>query len=457
MMILAAYPLSADPSSSMALSLREAEVLALRSSDALRIQELQGEAAEERYRLGIRDYLPQLQLGFTTSGTVNAAAPDSACDELSMTLQQPIYNGGRTARQRALARLEIQLSRHAYRAARADALATAWDQFYQVLVLEAQLAVKQRYLAQSRSQLEIARTERSLGMIREIDLVDTELQATNQEIDMRLTESELLSARFTLKKTLGLSPDQELALAETIDTDYEGTAIDTPPSFLLRMAEGGNLDLQTARFRVSQAEAQASLAKSRYLPQVSATLTLSVSGEGLPLQTPGLSLGFAIAFPESEAPARASLSRGVTASRSTTRNESLTVNPLQSVTGFLDETDARLELAAARSAAAALRKDLAFQIAQGISGYSRQQQSTRLERRSIELERRKLQVMNREVESGAATRVDCVKEESIAADLEARHLASILTLLRNERSLERLLGLDPGELARIEGHYHETR
>jgi len=456
-MLLAAHPILAQPSSPVVLSLQVATNMTLRSSDALRIRELEGEAAEERYRSGIRDYLPQLQIGFTTSGTVNVAAPDSGCDELSVTVQQPIYNGGRTTKQRALARLQIQLSRHAYRAARADLLASAWDQFYQVLVLEAQLDVKRRYLAQSRAQLGIARTERSLGMIREVDLVDTELQATNQEIDLRSTERELVSARYTLKRTLGLSPDQELALTETIDTGYDGIDIDSPPSVLLPIAESQNLDLQTARFTVSQAEVQASLAKSRYLPQVSASLTLSVSGRGLPLQTPGMSLGFTVAFPESEAPARISLSRGVAFRQSTTENASFAINPFQSITGFLDEADARLELEAARSAAAALRKDIAFQIAQGIAGYQRQQQTTRLERRSIELERRKLEIMRQEVESGAATRVDYVKEEAIAAALEAQLLERVLTLLRNERALERLLGLDPGELPRAVGEVHESQ
>ncbi len=457
MMLLAAHPVSAQSSSPMRLTLREAENMALRSADALRIQELQGEAAEERYRRGFRDYLPQLQLGFTTTGTVNVAAPDTACDELSVTLQQPIYNGGRSATQRALARLQIQLSRHAYRVARAETLASAWDRYYRVLVLEAQLAVKQRYLAQSRRELEIARTERVLGMIREIDLVDTELQATSQEIDVSATESDLVSARYELKKLLGLSTDRELALSETIDTSYEGMAIDEALASLLRVAERGNLDLQTARFRVSQAEAQASFARSRYLPRVSASLTLSVSGQGLPLQTPGMSLGLAIAFPESEVPASTSLSQGVIASQSATRNAALTLSPFQSIVGFLDEADARLELETARSSAASLRKDIAFQIAQGIAGNRRQRATIQLERRSVELERKKLEVMRREVESGAATRVDYVKEEAIAADREAQLLASLLTLLRGERAIERLLGLDPGELPQIAGDTGGTK
>ncbi len=457
MMILSAYPISAQPVSGEALSLREAESLALQSSVALRIQGLQGEAAEERYRRGIRDYLPQLQIAVTAANTVNLAAPDSTCDELSVTVRQPVYNGGRTARQRALSRLQIQLNRHSYRAARAEVLSTAWDEFHQVLVLEAQLAVKRRHLEQSRGQLAIASSERSLGMIREVDLVDTELQASNQELAVRVTEGELLLARYSLKKTLGLPPDHSLLLSGAVDADYEGFSFDCPPALLLATAEEGNLDLQRARFRVAQAETVGALARSRCLPQISANLTLSVSGERLPLQTPGMSFGLTVAFPESDTPIQADLGGAAAGSRSTTKNASLAVSPFRSIVGSLDETEARLELEAAREALEALQRDVAFQVVQGIAGYGRQQETVRLERRSIELERRKLEIMRREVATGAATRVDYVKEEAIAAELEAGHLASILTLLRVERSFERLLGLDPGGLARLAGGGHDER
>jgi hypothetical protein len=48
-----------------------------------------------------------------------------------------------------------------------------------------------------------------------------------------------------------------------------------------------------------------------------------------------------------------------------------------------------------------------------------------------------------------------LKEQAQASDLEVKVLSDILTLIRGERSLERLIGVEPGELVRLVGGNHE--
>jgi outer membrane protein TolC len=284
MAALAGPLLQAQVPAPISLTLTDAERIALSNSEALRIQNLRIQSASRRYTLGIRDYLPQLELAFASSNGVNVGALDTPSNQLSVSLREPIYNGGRTAMQRSLSRLELILSRHASAVARADVLNDAWDKYHQVLVLQAQKAVKQDALRQMRKQLEIAQTERGIGMIREIDLLDVELSVSNQEMDLESTESDLEQAFYALKRSLGMSPDQTVALVGSIDSSYQGIRIDKLSSWFFSVAQENNADLQSANYKVTQMEAQVAMTRAQFLPQIGATVSLLVSGPGFPRQ-----------------------------------------------------------------------------------------------------------------------------------------------------------------------------
>jgi outer membrane protein TolC len=446
-----ALPISSQPTMVTSLTLAQAENLAVVNSGALRIRRLTVQSSARRFTLGIRDYLPQVELGFTTANSANIGAEDSLSDELSISLREQVYNGGRTAMQRSLSRLEIVLAQHSLEAAKEDILNDVWDKYHQSLVLMAQRDVKRDALSQSRDQLEIALKERELGMIREVDLVDVQLSVSGQEIDLQSLENDLEQALYDMKKSIGLEPDVNIALDGTIDSQYAGILIDKPASHFFSIARQKNQDLQSALYRVTQLEAQLSLARSQYLPQVSATVSLAVSGAGFPLQTPSLNIGLEISFPQAVAPIKGAASGGKTGPFSTARNTSLTASPLQSITGFLDEVEAGLKLEEARAAAGDLTRDLDFQIGRIIAAYRRQDATIGLGRDALDLERKKLRIVGQQVAAGSATRADLLKEQTQAANQEVALLSDILQLIRSERSLERLIGIEPGGLPRLVG------
>jgi outer membrane protein len=448
--VLAAVRAAAQPTAALTLSIEEAERLALSNSDDVRIQGLQLQSAARRFELGVRDFLPQMQLGVSSSNTVNVGAQDSPSKQVSVTLRQPVYNGGRAVLQRSLSRLQLTLSRRSLESTRADLLNDVWDKFQGVLVLEAQRAVKNETLEHSRQQLQIARRERELGITREIDLLDVELSVSNQETALESADSDVEQALYALKKCLGLSPEQDLRLAGSIDSHYQGFTIGNPVSYFIGIARANNLDLQSAAFTVTQAEAQAAIARSQYLPQIDANLSLTLSGARLPLQTPGVSLGVDVSFPQSVAPVKTSVSGGMSGS-SSTQSASMSAAPLHSVTAGLDDADAALQVEAARAALQVRTRDVDFQVGQLLAAYQRQNAAVQQGRRSLDLEEKKLRILSQQVADGSATRVDLLKEETQAADMEVQILSGVRTLLRTEKTLERLLGMEPGSLARILG------
>jgi outer membrane protein TolC len=60
-------------------------------------------------------------------------------------------------------------------------------------------------------------------------------------------------------------------------------------------------------------------------------------------------------------------------------------------------------------------------------------------------------VLLQQVQDGSATRSDLLKEQTQTAALEVQVLSDILVLIREERALEKLIGVEPGGLVRLVG------
>src|SRR4030042_5609976 len=79
----------------MRIDLQTATTLAEANSFELNKLRYGVKGEQRRYRLQLRDYLPQVSLNYSDSKTVQYFAPDSRDITLSAALQQPLFRGGR--------------------------------------------------------------------------------------------------------------------------------------------------------------------------------------------------------------------------------------------------------------------------------------------------------------------------------------------------------------------------
>lgn len=92
---------------------------------------------------------------------------------------------------------------------------------------------------------------------------------------------------------------------------------------------------------------------------------------------------------------------------------------------------------------------LKFEVKKNISAYVRDKAALELQRQDLGLQRKKAEIQKRLVDIGEATLVDYLKTLATAAEGESAVLESVLKLRKSERGLERLLGLESGNLVRL--------
>jgi outer membrane protein TolC len=437
----------ADP---MRVDLETATLLAEASSFELSKLMYGVKGEQRRYRLQQRDSLPQVSFHYADSKAVQYYAPDSRNISLSAAVQQPLFRGGRTRISREIQRSGILLQQQGVESSRQSLHDECFTQFYSYLIGEKKIALLDEARRLGDAQLTIAQVELQIGVSREVDYLETQLQLKELEQRILSARADLEQTDYGLKLLLGLEPDQSIELVGGIDQDYGGLVLRGSPQTYTSIATENNLGVAQARFQVAQNRARVLLSRTTWIPDIWVEASASISGNDYPLQEPGYSLNLIVEFPYEWLPLKASVGLSNTTSRQYGQSETGSV-PLVRELGFLVDRDlAKLELQAALDARAKFLRDLEFNVKRTLKAHERERANLRLLRETIALRERQLRILQAEVEVGESKRIDFVEAQNELLDRRLELLEAVLNLILIERSFERLLGLDLGGLAELE-------
>jgi len=431
------------------ISLEEAEARALASSTELTLLRLRSRSAARDWALGIRDYLPQLSVGFDDSRLVVTGGPDTSRTSLSATVVQPLFDGGRTATRRAIARASLALEQRTL-AENEDALLDEVRTLYrQALVIRQKLRIQEEARAITSRELEISRTELRVGAAREIDLVEAELEDARAGLTLEDTRAALEQGMDRLRERLGLRPGDRLELSGSIDTAYEGLQLPAEAGELVPVALGNNASLKRRELEARQALEELRAVRRQFVPRISLELAASVSGERFPLQDPSVSAKLLFDVPSPAFPGSASMSAGSTGRREQSGGASAEVAVLQDLAGGGQGKAAALSREESLLKKLQAEQQLASQVRRALAACAQKRAAAAVQRRTVALGERKVQILARALALGGAKRVDSMAAQTQLARDAGALLEAVLSLLEAERELERLLGLRPGELSAL--------
>nr|WP_041623612.1 TolC family protein [Spirochaeta thermophila] len=200
----------------LTLSLQEAISLSLEASPDLFQRERTLALAHLSYRLGFYAYAPLLSLSFSDSRTVYYSNPDTLQTSLGAQLSIPLYRGGRRILQQESTRLSLNTTQEEVLTTRAETTITCMQAYYQVLIAQEKQKLLQNMVSLAREQQRIAEVEYRTGAIRELDLVEISLQVQEMELSLSEAERSLRESEYTLKKLLGVPPETEILLTDTL-------------------------------------------------------------------------------------------------------------------------------------------------------------------------------------------------------------------------------------------------
>ena len=278
----------------MSFDLYEAEALALSSSPEIhRIRE-QFELALLNRKLEIRAFLPQLGIRYSDSYSRVLYGEDSESLSFILDISQRVFDGGRVSAGRELSALQLTLRS----AAMDKAVETLRDRvrqvFYQLLLYREKLKLQKELHDISLDQVGITRRKMELGSITEIDYLDALMNLRDQEIGILETDTGRKSLEKDFMLLLGLEirllEKEELVLRGSVDRDYPGIPLDeTVREFYEARALSCNLELRRQEAAILEARTRRRIVRNSYIPAIDIEMSISFSGEHLPLNRIGYS------------------------------------------------------------------------------------------------------------------------------------------------------------------------
>ncbi len=435
--------------SAVTVDLDTAGRLALERSTALRSLNGQYASAALTLKLGIRDWLPQVSLGYMDSSNVVIGGPDSANIQWTMTLSQPIFDGGRSMRNRKLQEADLALSARGIKDKEREILESVDSAYHTILMLRRKIAIQREVLSVTDQELEIARTLRLQGALRQIDLIESELERNSLAISIESSESDLEKAIFDFRQLIGMSSDAPVELVDDFDAEYAGLDLPQDDTFFQRLLEEGNLEMRQRQSERRKKLSALIEAREWYLPNVSFEGTLSISGERYPLQSASLSGKLIFEIPTPTSPVSFSLSASESFERQRSSGSSIGLDPLSEYSGVIGSIIAQKEYALLLESIEAMDEALAFELRRSVMTYERDRRSLALLRQDLELKRKKSEILKKQVDIGDVTRLEYIKALIEASESESSILEAVLGLRKSERTLERILGIPSGALAAI--------
>jgi outer membrane protein TolC len=433
----------------LSISLEEAEARALASSPELTLLRLHSRRAARDWALGIRDYLPQLSVGFDDSRLVVTGGPDTSRTSFSATVVQPLFDGGRTATRRAIARASLALEQRTLAESEDALLDEVRTLSRQALVNRQKLRIQEEVRAITSRELEICRTELRIGAAREIDLVEAELEDARAGLTLEDTRAALEQGMDRLGERLGMRPGDRLELSGSIDTAYQGLELPAEAGELVPVALANNASLKRRGLEARQALEELRAVRRQFVPRISLEIAASVSGERFPLQDPSVSAKLLFDVPSPAFPATASLAAGNVGPGEKSGGTSVDVAVLQDLAAGFPAQAAALSREESRLRKLQAEQQLASQVRRALAACAQKKAAAAVQRRTVELGQRKARILARAVDLGGAKRVDSMAAQTQLARDAGALLEAVLSLLEAERELERLLGLRPGELAAL--------
>lgn len=425
----------------------DAALLAVQNSAELRAERLLLDARSASWRLGLRAYLPQLDLSFGTDERIALYAGDSFSKNLSLSLVQTVWDGGRLSVSRAIESADLDMARWSLERKTRDIGDSAITAFRAVAAARARLALRRDSLDRAREDLALMVTELALGRIVQSDVKTAELRLMGLDIELAQALLDLQNKEAALALLLGLEALPEslapLRLNEPVLVVDEGLA--------LKLAVECSPELAAARITIIKKRAEARAAAFVWLPTIGLSASATASGSNWPLHRLSWSLGLKADFSGPLARGRAGINFGGEPpyDRSAALSGNLAAIPEPSLLASLGQAKTAYELE--KELYAHKVGELERGVRAACAVYRARARQRELGQRALALAEQAYGLVALRLELGQA-----LSSELLASGLERTKRALDLVdaaeaLDASQRNLERFLDAAPGSLAALFG------
>jgi outer membrane protein TolC len=425
------------------LDFEGAAALAVLSSKELKATKAGRAIREGAWKLGLRAYLPQLSLSVSEDDRLSLVSSDSFLKNYTVSLEQLLWDGGRTGSSRALERAELVLLGDELEREEAG-IAEAALEMYRGLLLERKIiSIKESALDSLREQGRILGEELALGMIRPVELAEGEITIKEAELELVSLKLTAIQDERSFSELLGL---EELPLLGE-GLDILRIAILPDPETAQRTAITRNPELERSRHTLGQKQAEAKYASLSWLPTIKAAASFTVSGQHYPLSRYSWSMGLTVNFSSPWFSAGSSGNAGWEAPYDRNARVQQTIGVLPDPASAAGSKQAELALALEKEKYADSVKSTGRNALLAVekAGLAESRRKAAVEVLGLAGEKFALNTVL--LDLGRITRVELMAARIDYAEKECLAAEAALAVLAAERELEKMFDIKPGTLS----------
>ena len=432
-----------------ALTFAQAADLALASSAELRQARYSLYLRTGMWKWGLRSFFPQINLSVSENDRLQEIGADSFIKNYGVSVEQLLWDGGRTSMSRKLEKMELNLLSGGLNRMSAEIADRALSAYRTVLSSREILEIRKSALVVLEEQRRILNEEVLLGLALAVDLAGADINLSSAKLDILSLQIDLADTERQFAEILGL--DSLPALSEKIDINR--SAVFPAPAAVSSLAKERNPDLTDARFSIFKKHTELKYASNSWIPSLRLTGNFTLTGQRYPLTRYNWSVGINVDFSGPWFQNRTGAQAGWESPHDRTAlvQNNLSLSPDPSFAFGIKQ--ARFALAFENEKYGDMINKIGRVAANAVEKCALAEKKRVLSLEAVKLGADKCRIEEIRLKLGQITRLELMEKLIEQTQKEISAVQAAITLLEAERELERFLDLKPGELA----HFAELK
>jgi outer membrane protein TolC len=443
----------ANDNSHATLTFAQAADLALASSADLRQARASRSLREGMWMWGLRSYFPYISLSMSENDRLQKIGADSFVKNYGISLDQLLWDGGRTSMSRKLERMELNLLSGGLNRMTLEIVDQSLSAYRNVLSSRTILEIRNAALVVLEEQRRILNEEVLLGLALSVDLAGADINLSSAKLDIISLQIDLTETERQFAELLGL--EVLPVLAEKVDIN-RSTAL-PPAAAAGSLARERNPDLVDARFSITKKQAEVKYASNSWIPSLRLAGNFGLTGQRYPLTRFNWSIGINIDFSSPWFQNRAGGQAGWEPPYDRTAMVQNNLSLLPDPASGLGIKQAQLALALEQEKYNTLFERIGRVAANAVEKCVLAEQKRVLALEAVRLGTERCRIEELRLELGHITRLQLMETLIEQTQREISVVQAAVSLLEAERELEKFLDLRPGELALFAAAHTSTQ
>jgi len=425
------------------LTFSQAAELAVASSSDLKYSYASQALTEGAWKWGRRVYFPRFSFIISENDRLQQIGTDSFVKNYGISVDQLIFDGGRTYMSRNLEKHELNLSSSKLGRMASEIAESAITAYRNILSSREVLEIKKSALIVLDEQRRILNEEVQLGLALAVDLADADINLSSAKLDIFSLQLELTETERQFAELIGLETLPELT--EKVDI-YK--AVSLPAAVLAEtLAKERNPDLEEVRHSITKKQAELKIISRSWIPNLRLSGNFGLSGQRYPLTHFNWSIGVNIDFSSPWFQGSIGTQTGWEPPYDKTAMIQNNFSPLPDPASGLKKDQVKIALALEQEKYNIILKRIGRMAVNAVEKclIAEQKRILAIEAAALGTERCRIEKLR--LNLGQITRINLMEALIEQTQKEIAIIQAATALLEAERELERCLDLKPGELA----------